>query len=72
MAAPLEDWVRFGGELLEPALVSGAIALLDAEFIVELAEKGERMQPRQLLLPKAFLSLETVMPGAHRPWPCLR
>eukprot|EP00966_Prymnesium_polylepis_P021952 504488-Prymnesium_polylepis.1 len=57
-----EDWAKklLGGALEEP-LRSRAIALLDAEHVVKMADDGCAMQPRQLLPPEAFISLEDIM-----------
>ena len=55
----LEDWEEFGGYDLESLLVCGAVALLDADWIVKLADKdGAIIQPRQQLPPEAFVSLD--------------
>jgi hypothetical protein len=51
------NWEQAGGTELEPALASGAIALLDAEFLVRLADGGGVLCRRQELPDEAFLSL---------------
>ena len=52
------DWRELRGRELEAALKSGAIALLDAGWLVACAERGERIRRRQDLPPEAFISLE--------------
>lgn len=59
-AEETERWVRYGGSELEPSLASGAIALLDAVWLVALAEGGGVLLPRQALPDEAFLSAEQV------------
>ena len=51
-------WRRIRGHELEPALKSGAIALLDGRWLVACAERGERIRRRQDLPPEAFIPLE--------------
>ena len=53
----LELWRKHGGDALEPVLASGAIALLDAHWIVKHAEAGNVLTYRQALPKEAFLSL---------------
>ena len=60
-----EKWKRYEGTELEPALRSGAIALLDAEWLVDFAYCRQifRTGPlphRQALPSNAFLSLDQV------------
>ena len=57
---PHPGWERCLGPSLEPPLRSGAIALMDAAYVVKMAEDGRCIAPRQLLPPKAFLSLEVL------------
>ena len=52
-----EKWRKFGGGDLEPVLASGAVALLDAQWIISHAEAGGVLSHRQALPEKAFLSL---------------
>ena len=57
----LQAWEEFGGSDLEPLLVSGAIALLDADWIVKHAANGGLIKSRQQLErdePAAFVPLE--------------
>ena len=54
------DWERKLGHALEGPLQSGAIALLDAAYVVKLAKKRQAIQPRQLLPAKAFISLDEI------------
>ena len=52
------DWESCLGPSLEPPLRSGAIALMDAAYVVKMAKEGRGIMPRQLLPPEAFISLE--------------
>eukprot|EP00966_Prymnesium_polylepis_P157941 3650304-Prymnesium_polylepis.1 len=52
------NWRYFHGHDLEAALKSGAIRLLDGGWLVDCAERGERIRRRQDLPPEAFISLE--------------
>ena len=51
-------WEDHGGLILEPALTSGAVRLLDARWLVKLAASGGRLEQRQHLPEEAFLSLD--------------
>ncbi|EOD12936.1 hypothetical protein EMIHUDRAFT_104080 [Emiliania huxleyi CCMP1516] len=53
----LELWRKRGGGDLEPVLASGAVALLDAQWIISHAEAGGVLTHRQALPEEAFLSL---------------
>ena len=53
------------GHELEPALESGAIALLDAGWLVASQERGETIRRRQDLPPAAFISLEELKAAAR-------
>ena len=53
----LELWRKLGGGDLEPVLASGAVALLDAQWIISHAEAGGVLNHRQALPKEAFLSL---------------
>ncbi|EOD15523.1 hypothetical protein EMIHUDRAFT_245788 [Emiliania huxleyi CCMP1516] len=53
----LELWRKLGGGDLEPVLASGAVALLDAQWIISHAEAGGVLSHRQALPKEAFLSL---------------
>ncbi|EOD29108.1 hypothetical protein EMIHUDRAFT_365906 [Emiliania huxleyi CCMP1516] len=50
-------WRKLGGDALEPVLASGAVALLDAQWIIRHAEAGGVLNNRQALPKEAFLSL---------------
>ena len=50
-------WRKHGGGELEPALTSGAVALLDAQWIISHAEASGVLTHRQSLPREAFLSL---------------
>jgi len=56
------NWEELGGAALEPPLRSGAIALLDAKWLVEvLASKRKNViSRRQELPPEAFLTVEQI------------
>lgn len=54
-------WEQWQGPQLEPLLASGAVALLDARWLIELGENGGVLRPRQALPEKAFLSLSEVI-----------
>jgi len=58
--AALRMWKERGGGELEAALESGAMALLDADWVIDLAARGGVLPPRQALPDKAFLSLSEV------------
>ena len=53
-------WETHGGGEIESVLSSGAIALLDAQWIINLADSGGVLKPRQALPDEAFLSLSEV------------
>ena len=53
----LERWRELGGGDLERVLASGAVALLDAQWIISHAEAGGVLNHRQALPKEAFLSL---------------
>ena len=44
--APLSNWDQAGGTMLEDVLESGAIALLDAAFLIRLADSGGVLRRR--------------------------
>ena len=48
-------WVELEGNSVEALIDSGAIALLDASFLVRHAEHGKTLPPRQKLPAEAFL-----------------
>ncbi|CAK0882498.1 unnamed protein product [Prorocentrum cordatum] len=50
-----ELWEKFGGLELDPVLGSGAVVLVDAEWMVERAGSGGTLEPRQALPPIAFM-----------------
>ncbi|EOD20767.1 hypothetical protein EMIHUDRAFT_241839 [Emiliania huxleyi CCMP1516] len=53
----LAEWRKLGGGDLEPVLTSGAVALLDAQWIIGHAEAGGVLTHRQALPKEAFFSL---------------
>ena len=52
----LELWRKWGGGALEPVLASGAVAVLDAQWVISHAEAGGVLTHRQALPKEAFLS----------------
>ena len=65
----VREWNALGGQLLEPLLQSGAIALLDAAWLIQIARAGESIRPRQQIPYDAFLSvqeLQASLSGAHK------
>ncbi|CAK0835981.1 unnamed protein product [Prorocentrum cordatum] len=50
-----ERWEECGGLELDPVLGSGAVVLVDAEWVVERAGSGGTLEPRQALPPTAFM-----------------
>ena len=58
------NWRKLRGHELEPALESGAIALLDAGWLVASKERGETIRRRQDLPPEAFIPLEELKAAA--------
>ena len=61
----LERWRELGGDALEPVLASGAVALLDARWIISHAEAGGVLTHRQALPEEAFLSLADLVEAMH-------
>ena len=61
LAAPSQTcWEEYGGSEVEEVLGSGAVALLDAHYLVGLAKSGGVLTPRQhleLTAPEAFVTL---------------
>ncbi|EOD17301.1 hypothetical protein EMIHUDRAFT_244161 [Emiliania huxleyi CCMP1516] len=64
----LEKWRKFGGGDLEPVLASGAVALLDAQWIIRHAEAGGVLTHRQALPEEAFLSLADLVKATGEDW----
>jgi len=56
----VKKWAESGGVELEAMLESGAVSLLDAKWIIDLAERGGVLLPRQAMPDDAFLSLNQV------------
>ena len=50
----LEQWRKNGGGDLEPVLASGAVAVLDAQWVISHAEAGGVLNHRQALPKEAF------------------
>ena len=61
----LKLWRKRGGGDLEPVLASGAVALLDAQWIISHAEAGGVLTHRQALPEEAFLSLADLVEAMH-------
>jgi hypothetical protein len=53
-----EVWHEYRGYEIEPPLRSGAIALLDAAWLVRLADSGGLLTRRQEMPREAFMSLD--------------
>jgi Ran GTPase-activating protein (RanGAP) involved in mRNA processing and transport len=60
----MERWLNHGGAELDAVLASGAVLLLDAEWVVGLAKRGGVLSPRQSLPQEAFLSQAEVQTAA--------
>ena len=66
-------WVEFDGAALEPLLAvdpglgEAPVRLLDAQFLIKLADRGGWLQPRHALPDDGFIELQALraMPGAH-------
>ncbi|CAK0806455.1 unnamed protein product [Prorocentrum cordatum] len=56
-------WIELGGWEFFSVLTSGAALLLDAEWMVQQAESGGILKPRQALPPAAFKSESGVVAG---------
>ena len=55
------QWKQEGGPAIEPLLSSGAVALLNAAWVIQLAEQPGAILPRRQDLPgEAFLPLDTL------------
>ena len=61
----LELWRELGGGDLEPVLASGAVALLDAQWIIRHAEAGGVLNHRQALPKEAFLSFADLVEATN-------
>ena len=61
----LARWRKRGGGDLEPVLESGAVALLDAQWIINHAEAGGVLYHRQALPEEAFLSLADLIAATN-------
>ena len=56
LAGAREMWVAYGGASLEPLLRSGAIAVLNAQWVIALSKAGGTISRRQDLPDEAFLT----------------
>ena len=65
-------WREYGGGALEPVLASGAVALLDAQWIITHAEAGGVLTHRQALPKEAFLSLGDLIEASSNGLPILQ
>ena len=61
----LELWRKRGGGDLEPVLASGAVAVLDAQWVISHAEAGGVLTHRQALPKEAFLSLADLVEATN-------
>ena len=57
LSSTTKQWRAQGGGDLEPVLKSGAVALIDAQWIIKHAEAGGVLTHRQAMPEEAFLSL---------------
>ncbi|EOD36635.1 hypothetical protein EMIHUDRAFT_455013 [Emiliania huxleyi CCMP1516] len=65
-------WLARGGSDFESVLSSGAVALIDASYLIEQSERPDGvMLPRQALPDAAFVSLSELK-AAQNPFPFLR
>ena len=55
-----EYWVKHGGDEFEEILSSGAVKLLDSEFLIKLAGAGGVLAPRQALPPEATVVISGI------------
>ena len=60
-----EQWCELRGDALEPILASGAVALLDAQWIISHAEARGVLTRRQALPKEAFLSLADLVEATN-------
>ena len=70
----MAKWKKDGGGEIEAVLLSGAVALLDSEWVIKLAARGGKLLPRQALPDEAFLSLSEVQASTcnhHLPVVCI-
>ncbi|CAK0863806.1 unnamed protein product [Prorocentrum cordatum] len=58
-------WESCGGLELDPVLGSGAVVLMDAEWMVRRARTGGVLEPRQALPPTAFISHSAVKAASN-------
>ena len=56
-----EEWDKYRGADLEPLLRSGAVALLDARWVVAYAKEGRPICRRQELPKEAFLPVDALI-----------
>jgi hypothetical protein len=61
----LKLWRKHGGGDLEPVLASGAVAVLDAQWVISHAEAGGVLTHRQALPEEAFLSLADLVEATN-------
>lgn len=72
------EWDKMGGPSIQltlcvvPSVKESPVRLVDAEYLVKLAENGERMRRRQELPGEAFLDLAELRGMAHNVSEALR
>ena len=62
----MTKWKECGGAELEAVLKSGAVALLDAQWLIEHSKRGGVLLPRQALPDEAFISLRECQASTTR------
>ncbi|EOD38905.1 hypothetical protein EMIHUDRAFT_224042 [Emiliania huxleyi CCMP1516] len=62
----LELWRKLGGGDLERVLASGAVAVLDAQWLISHAEAGGVLSHRQALPKEAFLSFADLVEATNK------
>ena len=58
VAEQLRAWKAHDGEAIEASLASGAVALVDAHWLILFAKAGGRILPRAELPSEAFMALD--------------
>ena len=67
MEEALKKWKQLGGEEFDKILSGGAVKLLDSEWLIQLADSGGVLGPRQALPSEAFIEFQEVKALCLRP-----